>query len=169
MGQSSNKKSSKEPRPVVRKVNESNQTISMKDNDDQNVLYEKLNMIRNMFSHDNFVAQEGELVSKAMQKAPDLYKASLAQEQRIRCQVDSKMLTLDDVYQVMLEMYQMRNIGNVKKAKTGKPGKDSADGNGGSAKCYNCGKPGHKAARRANKNNNGQQVNSKFTGKCNLC
>jgi hypothetical protein len=41
--------------------------VSMKDNDDPKVLYEKLNMTsRNMYSYSNFVVQEGELVSAAM-------------------------------------------------------------------------------------------------------
>jgi Arginine methyltransferase-interacting protein, contains RING Zn-finger len=145
--------------------------VSMKDNEDPKVLYEKLNVIRNMYSHANFVVQESELVSMAMQKAPDLYKASLAQEQRIRRRVDNKPLTLDDVYQVMSEMYRM-NIGNVKKTKGGKSGKEvalaGAEGSEGGAKCYNCGKTGHKAAQCPNKSNDGQGRN-KFTGKCNLC
>jgi hypothetical protein len=82
--------------------------------------------------------------------------------------VDNKPLTLDDVYQVMPEMYRM-SIGNVKKAKGGKPGKEvalaGAEESGGGAKCYNCGKPpGHKAAQCPNKSNKGQ-AKSKFTGK----
>jgi hypothetical protein len=46
----------------------------MKDNKDPKVLYEKLNEIRNMYSHANFVVQEAKLASAAMQKAPDLYR-----------------------------------------------------------------------------------------------
>jgi Arginine methyltransferase-interacting protein, contains RING Zn-finger len=144
--------------------------VTMKDNEDPKVLYEKLNEIRNMYTHANFVVQEAELALAAMQKAPDLYKALLAQEQRIRRRVDNKPLSLDNVYQVMSEMYRM-NIGNVKKAKGGKTGKEvalsGADASGGGAKCYNCGKPGHKAAQCPVKKDG--EAKNKFTSKCNLC
>lgn len=143
--------------------------VSMKDHEDPKVLYEKLNGIRNMYSDANFIIQEVELVSTAMQKAPDLYKASLAQEQRIRRRVENNPSSLDDVYQVMSEMYWM-NIGNIKKAKGGKTGKEvaltGADGSGSGAKCYNCGKPGHKAAQCPVKKDG--DTKSKLTGKCNL-
>jgi hypothetical protein len=72
--------------------------VSMKDNEDPKVLIEKLDEIRNMYSHANFVVQEVDLVAVAMQKAPDVYKAALAQEQRIRRRVDNKPLVFSDVY-----------------------------------------------------------------------